>query len=337
MARGPAARGFPPGLRGGIIAEPMGAQIREQAAVGRSTARRHAPLFVGIALFACQRIPPAVTLDQYRVADVQVPPDIDRLDPSGLCRDGDRLLTVSDKVDTIFALEPAGDAVLRAVPMLGLSQRRDGSDLEGITSLDGRLVAASEHDTGVLFADGRSVALDLDAVPGLARAMAGGKNDGLEAIAAGRDAAGRWRLFVAKERAPRVIVELDVATLRPIRFEVLAAAGYPRTVDVGGKRFDVAADVSGLCIDGGHLYALSKNTWTVLKLDPDTLAVLAEARFPKVDHEYFATDEPFGMAEGLVVAGHEIVVVFDNNDMPRRRDARDRRPIVVTFERPAGF
>lgn len=278
-----------------------------------------------------------MTLDHYRVADLQVPPDIERLDPSGLCRDGDRLLTVSDKVDTIFALEPAGDAALRAVPVVELSRRRDGSDLEGITSLDGRLVTASERDTGLLFADGRAVALDLEAVPGLARTMAGGKNDGLEAIAAGPDAAGRWRLFVAKERAPRVIVELDVATLRPLRFEVLPAAGYPRSVESGKKRFDVDADVSGMSIDGGRLYALSKNTWTVLKLDPDTLAVLAEARFPAIDHEYFATDEPFGMAEGLVVAGGEIVVVFDNNGMPRRRDARDRRPIVVTFERPAGF
>jgi hypothetical protein len=189
------------------------------------------------------------------------------------------------------------------------------------------------------------------ALPGAAaRLAAGGANAGIEGIAV--DCAGQ-RLFIAKERQERALWRVD---LRTGKVEALptpppSERGGQKVIDpeTGHGLFDVGADIADLYFDQqadggrGALYALERNTYEILKLDPANGAPLARVSYFKTEQGLYETGEPFGQAEALVLTPKRIIVGLDNNGTPltkkakRAYDVKGDPGAVFYFRRPDGF
>ncbi|MBA3818362.1 MAG: SdiA-regulated domain-containing protein [Deltaproteobacteria bacterium] len=192
-------------------------------------------------------------------------------EPSDLVVAAGRLYTVSDVHSKIYEVD--GDGDVRATIDI------EGRDLEALAfdERTGELLVADESRAKIwrIGADGeRHDAIEL-------RSAEDG-NSGIEGLAF--DAAGH--LFVAKEKDPARIYELDAAGVELARIEI-----------------DFADDLSALAWNpaDGHLYALSDRERTLYRLDGD-LAPDAAWRLP-VEH-----------AEGIAFDGATLYVVSDSEE-----------------------
>lgn len=307
----------------------------------RAVARCLTALVPGALLLAasgCTTRPPSSYELQLRsVHDINLPQGVERLDPSGLLLLHSRLMIVSDKVDSIYELTRGEGQSLQPVPRVLIPASAGALDLEDLAFFDNGLIVVSERHSSIFFEDGAELRPIWSAVPGLSEVLTNQSNAGLEGLAAGPDRQGRIRLFLAKERDPAALITMNASSLTPERVTIVDASDFatvalPLEIPAG-----VQFDISGLSMFEGHLYALSKNSWRIAKLCPDTLAVLAVARFPPVDRDIFDSPEPFGMAEGLAIDEDSIRIVFDNNDAARSANILDRRPLLAIFTRPPSF
>ncbi len=256
------------------------------------------------------------------------PPDTHAFDPSGITRIGTQLLIVSDKVHygDVYALVEVDGAemearVWRAVP-------NPPNDAEGIAACGGDLAIVDEAsaDLWLLHPDGTSTRRTLGAFDGLLPQWTWA-NAGLEGVACAPDG----RAWVAKEREPRAIAEID-----------LRGSAKPRVwpvADEGPTMHDgtpVSPSWSDLSFADGHLYALHRDAHSVVRLDPQSQMVTATFTFQFDEPRIYDTDEPYGMAEGLLVDPHHIWILLDNNGATLR-DGSGNHPLLLRFSRPSDF
>ncbi len=92
-------------------------------------------------------------------------------------------------------------------------------------------------------------------------------------------------------------------------------------------------DYSGLTADGEQVYALFRNAHLVVRLEKtdgqwrETAAWSYRHIETRPDLAY--QSQTYGQAEGLVVDGRDVYLIFDNNLGPRQADSRDRRPLLI--------
>ena len=135
------------------------------------------------------------------------------------------------------------------------------------------------------------------------------------------------KLYVANERKVGRIIAVDLATLKVV--DDFAARPYGCT----------ARDVhySDLCWFDGALYALLRESWVVLKINPATHRVLAEYNYRDMEQDpdvVYRNQYPTGVMEGLAVSRDQFWLVTDNNGRARARHRHDRRPTLFHCPRP---
>lgn len=267
-----------------------------------------------------------------------VPPAGGPFNPSGLLRWKGDWLVVSDKAEHrhLYRLKRKGEDY-EAEPFLAIPELSGAGtrDFEGLADCAGKFLLV-EESTGALLALDRGGAAELRPVDlasihrerGFAPSW-GSKGAGLEGVACSDDT-----IFVANERQYRMIYALDPKTMRARDFfDVPGAPGLPRFIGTTA----LYPDYADLFFEKGFLYALERNSRRVLKIDPASKTLVAAARLEFREKDYYEYELPFGMAEGLALEGGRIVVVLDNNDAARRGKPGHLAPMLLEFERPAGF
>ncbi len=144
------------------------------------------------------------------------------------------------------------------------------------------------------------------------------------------------RLYVAQERSPRAIIEIDLNTNKVLRMF--------KTKDDKQKYPDYA----DLHFFNGYLYILERNSYSILKFSLKENKVIQKYSFLKMDKENSAQDlyntgEPFGLAEGIAFDETTIYISFDNNKSPlykpirKKYNAGKKVSSILTYKRPKGF
>ena len=154
------------------------------------------------------------------------------------------------------------------------------------------------------------------------------KNAGLEGIAINEK---KGLIYLAKERSPRFILEVEEETGRIRRKIKLKKHGM---------------DFSDLCFNKGYLYALIRSSFEVLKIDPKNMKVNASYSYRSVakpEKEKLFEPYRFGMAEALLLTENEIWIGLDNNHVKasgygsKRFGLEGNAPAILKFRRPVGF
>ncbi len=279
---------------------------------------------------------PSFNLRATNIWRLNAPGDI-RMDSSGLAQlpDG-RILVVNDRDGAIYSMRPdpgQSTADLKPEPALfsrealnHFKDRKHGHyDGEGLCrdSL-GRIYLCEEADRWILRCDpttGAVELLEIDWSP-VARWFSTNRNASFEGLAIHGD-----RLWVANERLKGRIIVVDLPTLKVVD----SFQAFP----VGSQSEDV--HYSDLCYFDGALWVLCRDSFCILKVDPDTHATLVQYNYRALERSYNdAYAQPFnlGFAEGLIVDETSIWIVVDNNGFPRVAALHDRRPTLWRCPRP---
>lgn len=279
---------------------------------------------------------------------------------SGAALLGDKLVFVSDEPTDKYLLETAYTTLftdtnasggarfslkrgLDLSQLPGFDQRR--IDLEGLAYCPDRLYIANEGPREVLQLDLRARKLSQLALNFDREALsAGGINAGIEGIAVDCQ---EQLLFVAKERDPRMLLVFSLKDGQLLR------QGNPPASDRDGQKvinpmtgnglLSIGPDFADLVFDQGYLYALERNTYEIVKVDPKSFAALARVSYLQHEKSLYDTGEPFGTAEVLLMTAQEILIAFDNNGSPLSSVALQKYGIsgphgaVMRFKRPQGF
>ena len=267
-----------------------------------------------VALMAAQALaaPPTAGLrflDSVAVADKKA----SFREPSGLAlaADGSGFWSVSDETPAVHLLRPDGT--------LDPSRRIEigTPDLEGITTdaTGGRLLAVSEAEAVIIVTDIATGTVSRHPLAGLAGwdavaavFAASGDTDGLEGIAVH---GGTGNVFVIKERAPRLLLELTPDLAR-IRGALVLDAGRGFEDDLVD---DDRLDVSGLASDPlrGGLWIVSDTGARAFLLDLETLQARS---WPLLDDDGAAR---IRNAEGVALSADGRVLSVVTDDGARSR------------------
>ncbi|MFO7725611.1 MAG: SdiA-regulated domain-containing protein [Oceanipulchritudo sp.] len=255
------------------------------------------------------------------------------LEPSGLAMRNGTLFTVADKVqDTVFRVR-LGDEAAHLVPHLQFTPPAAGAmDWEGV-ALDPEgvfhLVSETRARLARINPDGTATwaSPDLREEGGKA-GLFRKRNAGLEGITSlGAD---HW--IAAVEREPRGLIEWDAEETRiftNIESPSMAALPLLRLPDFAG--LDAGSD-------GRTLYALFRNAHLVVRLVKDSGDWRETAawsyRALETDPRWAFQAQLHGQAEGLVVRGRDVFLIFDNNRGGRQADPSDRRPLLIQARFP---
>ena len=257
------------------------------------------------------------------------------LEPSGLAMVDGVLYTVCDKDDGTIYRIAFGPDTAQLVPHLRFTPPQSGvMDWEGITADPGGTFYLVSERLGRLLqvtADGTASWASPDLRPtarqvGLFQKI----NAGFEGVTW----LGPNHWLGAVEREPRGLVEWRV---RADGVHVTA------TVHEDSPFKDALPllrlpDYAGLDHDDGRVFALFRNAHLVVRLERDGEGWReVEAwsyRHIETDPRWAYVSQTYGQAEGLVVRGAEVWIVFDNNLGPRQADRRDRRPLLVHARMP---
>lgn len=253
------------------------------------------------------------------------------VEPSGLVMVQGTLYTVADKVDdTIYRLEFAQDDVVHLVPHIIFTPPNPSyMDWEGLTcDAEGNFYLISERQGRVLRVTPTGEAAwatpDLR-VEGRQLGLFSKRNAGFEGITL----IDENHFIGAVEWEPRGLVEWKG---RGDEMEITAflANESPHKAALPLLRFP---DYSGLDVDNGQLFALFRGAHLVVRLEkgPDGWSE-GEAwsfRHIETDPRWAYASQTYGKAEGLVVRGQDVYLIFDNNLEPRQRNPRDRSPLFV--------
>ena len=154
-------------------------------------------------------------------------------------------------------------------------------------------------------------------------------NTGIEGIAI--DEAGN-RLFIAKERQPRLILECSLTD-----YSIQHQYNIPETE---------SNDFADLFYENGHLYALERNGNYIAKINADTRELVGKVSYrhictPPEGRLYQGAE--YGLGEALLMTETEIWVGLDNNGREVAEYAKEKyqlqgnKPVIIRFKRPAGF
>lgn len=156
-------------------------------------------------------------------------------------------------------------------------------------------------------------------------------NAGWEGLAIDEE---RKTLYLVKEREPRYILTVNLATLNIVdKFDI------PRSE---------SSDFADAKFDNGYLYLLERNGNYITKINPQTHEVIT-----KFSYKHICSSPPpngklyepakFGMAEALLMTPTEIWIGLDNNGKAVSPYARETyqldgtQPVIIKFKRPSGF
>ncbi len=267
------------------------------------------------------------------------------IEPSGLCAVNGVLHTVSDKHDdTIFRVEVEG-SVARLLPDVTFrapehANTRGKLDFEAVIPAGGGkgFYVGSEGAGDVLWVSGDGANASWIGLPiGEATEKAGlfkGANAGIEGLALREKGT---RLLVAAERDPRGIALFSLSQSRTATF-IHAESGPPPSSPLFPGR---NPDFSDFLTIGTRLFAISRNAERIVELKASARggegwrevaawSYSSALHLPQTEYEH----RQFGMAEGFAVVGKSLWIIFDNNRSFLRAGPRDRRPLLLEFERP---
>ncbi|OGG00458.1 MAG: hypothetical protein A3F83_07290 [Candidatus Glassbacteria bacterium RIFCSPLOWO2_12_FULL_58_11] len=254
------------------------------------------------------------------------PPDWQPENPIILRVRLDSVLDPAAKAPRLELVEPAGGRAAFAA-LAGETGKAFKYDLEGIeVAAPGRLWLVDERDRLLLELDLASGKLSCLAGPevllqGRKDLAAGRINYALEGVARVGN-----RLFIAHEMLPNLILSYNIA----------ANFSAGRVIDIPDSY-----DFCDLDRDRGSLYALARTRSLVYKIDPDEGKLLAVAEFrltaDNPAYRYRNREDFYRNSEGLVVKGRNIFIVLDGNFQTRLEDSNQRAPLLLIFDRPAGF
>jgi SdiA-regulated protein len=155
------------------------------------------------------------------------------------------------------------------------------------------------------------------------------RSKGLEGIAI--DCETR-QMYLAKEREPRFILEMDMSTKNIYhKFNIPEAESN---------------DFTDLRIENGYLYLLERNGNYIAKVDLKTYELVDKYTYKHICRAkegklYEPTD--YGMAEALLLFPDEIWIGLDNNDLEvseyaqKKYGLTGKNPAILKFKRPEGF
>ena len=252
------------------------------------------------------------------------------LEPSGLALHEGRLYTIADKVDPIiFAIETE-ETVARLTEALVFHLPEKGPmDWEGLTvDPAGTFTLISESKGRMLRVtpDGIASWATGDLRPhGHSKGLFVKDNAGFE----GLTWLGPNHWLGAVEREPRGLVEWR-GTDPNLKVEAFVQNASPFQHVLSFFRL---ADYSALHADGDRCYALFRNAHLVVALEKQNgqwrETAAWDYRFIETDPRFAYRNQAYGQAEGLVVHGRDVYLIFDNNRGPKMADASDRRPLFV--------
>jgi hypothetical protein len=203
-------------------------------------------------------------------------------------------------------------------------------DLEGIDYCKDRFYLINETTNEVIAITGEQVftiPIDYEAFGENPRTWL--KNAGYEGVAINCD---KNILYLAKERQPRFIYEVDLDGGL-----IISKFNIPETE---------SNDFAAMEYENGFLYLLERNGNYIAKVDAETKEVVAKVSYRQVcSHPDGKLYEPskYGMAEALWLNDKEIWVGIDNNGISLSYHAINKyglsgsTPVFIKFDRPAGF
>ena len=282
-----------------------------------------------------QQSPPVADLDLVAVYTVDMPTP---LEPSGLTQYNGELFTVADKDENTIYRVVIDSNVARLVPHIRFTPPNPyRMDWEGISSDPaGNFYLISEEQGRILQVrpDG-----DCDwATPDLMRLTAASglfakPNAGFEGIAW----MGPNHWLGAVEREPRGLVEFKSLHGSPEIYSSLNEhSPYSNALPI--LRLP---DYSGLDTDAGHIYAIFRAAHLIVRLERHENSLQESQawnyRHIETDPQWAYISQTYGQAEGLVVDGVDVFMIFDNNLGGRQSDPNDGRPMLVHARMPASF
>lgn len=152
------------------------------------------------------------------------------------------------------------------------------------------------------------------------------KNAGFEGIALDKNGN---RLFLAKERDPRLIIEIDLNTLEIIEQYDL--------------RESCSNDFADIFYYDGYLYGLERNALCLAKIDVESKKIIKHYSYKdsasKKGQKLFEPAK-YGMAEALMIYNGKIWIGWDNNAIGVSKFGEDTYhltgtlPLIMTFSLP---
>lgn len=267
-------------------------------------------------------------------------PGLDPIHLSGMAVQGNQLYIIGDKPHDqhLYAIEKQGH-LWKIVSRVPLDIDHE-TDLEGAYACANAIFLVDEKSSRVYrYTSGKPArALDIDLSTVIPNPEAWG-NAGFEGIALNCETGD---LFLAKERNPRFILGIslsDDAKTGRVEDQIQFDAIQP---DITPLSF------SDLYFDGGYLYALSRNHYRILKIDPHSKQIVASLSFSQLRDDagsLYKNDGGFGLAEALVLTPARILLGLDNNGQSVRSNTplaarfglSGNQPSIVVIERPQGF
>ncbi|KXX68295.1 SdiA-regulated domain-containing protein [Flammeovirga sp. SJP92] len=252
-----------------------------------------------------------------------------RFDLSGITYKGDDIYVIADKKENnhIYKLNwRENDWTVS--PKVSFDLGVD-IDIEGITlnNEDAYLINEANNEVyKVDLKDGNASQLQIDWGKLKLPKKKWAKNAGFEGVAIDEE---KQVLYLAKERDPRFIIEIDLKTQTIIE-----------EYDV---RKTCSKDFADLYFYEGYLYGIERNALCIAKIDPSTHKVVQHFSYQEVasrEGEKLYEPVKYGMAEALMIKDGVIWIGWDNNGVEVSSFAKEKYnlkgtlPVIMLLELP---
>ena len=247
---------------------------------------------------------------------------------SGLVKVNDKTYIVGDesKDNYLFEIE-FKDTYWTVMDSIFLDIKEE-VDLEAIDFCNGKFLVANEKCGRVIAKESghNSVHIPIDFKSENPRNWG---NAGWESLAIDCE---NQTLYLAKERQPRQVYEIDLVSLK-----VITTFNIPETE---------SNDFSDAKFENGYLYLLERNGNYIAKIDVKTKKVVQKVSYRKTcshPEGKLYQEYKYGMAEALVLTESEIWIGLDNNRKKVSAFAEKTfgmtgsAPVILKFKRPSGF
>ncbi len=265
-------------------------------------------------------------------------PKGERFDASALClRSNSQLLTLNDLHEGIYRVDflaNTNSADLTLLPDCFTAKQLEAwsadklgvYDCEGLCEDErGRLYVCEEGNRWILRYDPVTKTierLDIDWTPVEKYFHPTDRNASFEGVAVHGD-----RLYVANERQDGRIIVVDLNTLQ-VTDDFTVRPRYTRARDIG---------FHDLCWFDGSLFALLRQNHVIVRMNPETKAILAEYDYLDVERSgdaYDTANASASLMEGLAVDDKYFWLCTDNNGRAKRKNPTDTRPTLFRCLRP---
>ncbi|MDB6023789.1 MAG: hypothetical protein JWM68_12 [Verrucomicrobiales bacterium] len=266
-------------------------------------------------------------------------PHGERFDASGLWRSTNgSLLTVNDRHEGVYQIKflpgtNAADIVLlpecfNTKQLASFSTEKiERYDCEGLCEDSaGRMYVCEEANRWILRLDpksGKVDRLEIDWTPVEKYFHPTERNASFEGIAIHNNI-----LYVANERQDGRILVVDLTTSQVID-DFTVHPSQTRAKDI---------HYSDLCWFDGSLFAVLRENHVVVRINPETKAILAEYDYAEIERDpavAYENDNPTAsLMEGLMVDEKNFWLCVDNNGRGRRKFPDDTRPTLFKCPRP---